>query len=123
MNLSKYIGREYGTYNCFDLAKEFYSDFFSLELKNYFEGPVVPNRKEIECLVISNKGDFERVPRPVFGDIVVINLFGYSSHIGVCVDRRKFLHSTRTAGSCLDSLPRYSKMIEGFYRHQELAND
>ncbi len=118
MDFSKYIGRDYETYNCLALAQEFYRDHFGLELKNYFEGDVVPSRKEIECLVKTNKGELDKVDKPIFGDIVVINLYGYASHIGVCIGDGKFLHSVRKVGSCMDSLHRYSKMIEGFYRHR-----
>lgn len=123
MNLSKYVGRSYNVYNCFDLVKEFYADQYGLDLKNYFDGKIVPERKEVESLVITNLGFFVPVEKPKFGDIVVIRLFGYSSHIGVCVGEGKFLHSIRNTGSCMDSLGRYSKMIEGFYRHRERARD
>lgn len=123
MNLSKYIGRNYNTYNCLDLVKEFYADQYGLAIKNYFEGDVVPERKEIECLVITNKGEFQEVKNPEFGDIVVIKLYGYSSHIGVYIGNGQFLHSTKAAGSCIGTVSRYSKMIEGYYRHQERARD
>lgn len=119
-NFSKYIGRDYATYNCFDLVKEFYQDQLNLELKNYFEGGVPP-RKEIECLVKTNKGDFTKVDVPRLGDIVVITLYGYASHIGVCLDGARFLHSLRNTGSCMESISKYSRMIEGYYRHQELS--
>lgn len=118
MSLSKYIGKEYEKYNCLDLVKEFYADQYGIIIKDYFEGPV-PAKKDIECLIVSNKGEFEQVRSPRFGDIVVIKLYGYSSHIGVCIGEDKFLHSVRTAGSCLDTLSRYSRIIEGYYRHRE----
>jgi cell wall-associated NlpC family hydrolase len=119
MNLIKYIGKEYDRYNCLDLVKEFYLDIFGLTLKNYFEGDVPSDREKLQGLIVSNKGDFDKVGSPKFGDIVVIKLFGYSSHIGVCIGEGRFLHSVRTSGSCMDSLARYSKMIDGFYRHRE----
>ena len=119
-DLSKYVGRDYETYNCFDLAKDFYRQELGLELKNYFEGGVPP-RKEIECLVKTNKGDFTRVEDIKFGDIVVIRLYGYASHIGICLGDGFFLHSVRKVGSCIEPLARYSRMIEGYYRHQELS--
>ena len=119
--LTKYIGRDYAKYNCFDLVKEFYMDFYFLDLRYYFEGKIVPERKEIESLVVTNRGDFLKVDSPEFGDLVFINLYGYTSHIGVCVGKGKFLHSMKKVGSCCDSLARYSKMIDGFYRHRERA--
>lgn len=118
IELRRYIGRPYEQYNCFDLVKEFYRDKFNLELKNYFEGPV-PNRKDVESLIVTNKGDFVRVEKPQFGDIVVIRLFGLECHIGVVIESGKFLHSARNVGSILDRLERYNKMIAGYYRHRE----
>lgn len=115
----KYIGRNYDTYNCFELVKEFYKDQFNLDLSNYWEGGKTPNRDEVESLVVSNKGDFVRVDTPEFGDIVVLKLYGLECHIGVCLNKSQFLHSARNIGSLMDRLERYSKMIGGFYRHRD----
>lgn len=120
--LRKYVGRDYESYNCLDLVKEFYRDYFGLELKNYFEGDV-PDRKEVQSLIVTNKGDFVEVETPEFGDIVIIKLYGLECHIGVCLNTRQFLHSAKGIGSNIDRLERYSKMIAGFYRHRECVND
>lgn len=116
----KYIGRDYGTYNCFDLVKEFYKDQFNLELSHYFEGDV-PARKQIESLIVSNKGDFVEISEKdkQFGDIVVIRLYGIECHMGVVIHGGRFLHSARNIGSLMDRLERYNKMIAGYYRHRE----
>ncbi len=119
MNLTKYIGRPYEKYHCFDLVKEVYLDFFNLSLSNYYESKDIPANSTIQSLIISNKGDFVKVDQPQFGDIVVIKLFGYSCHIGVCIGEGKFLHSIRKVGSCVDNLKRYEKLIDGYYRHRE----
>lgn len=119
LNFRKYIGRDYESYNCFDLVKEFYMDHFNLSLKDYFAGPVPP-REEVPSLIVSNKGHFIQVEKPKFGDIVVIKLYGIESHVGVVIDSSHFLHSARKIGSNMDRLERYSKMIGGYYRHKEL---
>ena len=118
MDLTKYIGRAYETYNCLDLVKEFYRDFFDLELKNYFEGSV-PDRREVFNLIVTNKGDFEEVKdKPRFGDIVVIKLYGIECHLGIVIHGKKFLHSAKHLGSNIDRLSRYENIIAGFYRHK-----
>lgn len=118
--LRKYIGRSYEEYNCFDLVKEFYADHFGLDLREYWDGGPVPARGEVESLIVSSKGDFVEVKgSPKFGDLVVIRLYGIECHIGVVIEGGKFLHSARRIGSTLDRLERYSKMIAGYYRHQE----
>lgn len=123
MDLSKYIGRTYEEYNCFDLVKEFYLDAYGIELKDYFDGDIPQDKSQVNNLICTNKGHFVKVDSPLFGDIIVINVKGISCHIGVYIDEGMFLHSSRGSGSCAERISRYQNLIEGFYRHQELAND
>lgn len=118
INLFKYIGKPYEKYNCLDLVKEVYLDNFGITIKDYFEGPV-PDRANVEALIVSNKGEFISVDdKPQFGDIVVIRLYGFECHIGVCIDSKHFIHSIKTSGSCMERLERYHHMITGYYRHK-----
>jgi hypothetical protein len=120
-DLKKYIGRAYESYNCLDLVKEFYLDFFGLEVKNYFEG-AVPSRSEVSCLINTNRGDFVEVKNIKdiqFGDIVVIRLYGIECHLGVVIHGTKFLHSAKNIGSNMDRLERYARLIAGYYRHRD----
>lgn len=122
IHLLKYVGKPYEKYNCFDLVKEFYMDAFGLDIKQYFEGGPVPDRREVETLIVSSKGDFVKVEgKPQFGDIVVLKLYGLECHIGVCINASQFLHSAKKIGSTLDRLERYGNMVAGFYRHREYA--
>lgn len=121
MNLAKYIGKSYEEYDCFDLVRDFYADHMDLDLRRFYEGGQIDNKQLVQSLIISNKGHFERVDVPKPGDIMVINLFGYACHIGVYVGGGRFLHSIKRTGSVLDNVSRYTKMIEGFYRHRETA--
>lgn len=116
--LRKYIGRDYHDYNCLDLVRDFYADHFGVLIRNYFDGPV-PSREGVQTLIASNKGEFEKVDTPKFGDIIVIRLFGVECHIGIYINEKRFLHSIKGAGSSLDLLERYSRMIAGYYRHRE----
>lgn len=119
ISLRKYIGRGYDEFNCFDLVKEFYFDHFGLVIKNYWEGGPVPSRQEVESLIVTNKGDFVQTDKPVFGDIIVIKLYGLECHMGIFIEGGKFLHSARNIGSLIDRVERYHKMIAGYYRHRE----
>lgn len=117
IQLRKYIGRPYKKFNCFALAKEFYADQFKIDLSQYYEGDLAPDRHTVESLIISNKGDFIQVEEPMFGDIVVIKLRGLECHIGVCVGNGNFIHSTIGVGSNMEKLEKYSRLIAGYYRH------
>ena len=116
----KYIGRPYEDYNCFDLVKDFYQDFFSLDLRHYYEGLDVPDRDQIQSLVVSGIGDFDRSEIPQFGDLVVINLHGYACHIGVWLPENKLLHTIKGVGSCIEPVKKYARLLDGYYRHRPL---
>ncbi len=118
IELRKYIGRAYEDYDCFSLVKEFYKDQFGLDLRHFYDGGPL-ERNAAESLIVSNKGNFIKVEKPQFGDIVVIKLYGVECHMGVVTEGGRFLHSARNIGSLLDRLERYSKMIAGYYRHRE----
>lgn len=121
-SLKKYIGRDYEKYNCLDLVKEFYLDFFGLTIKEYYEGGT-PDRREVESLINTNRGDFERVDdsgERKFGDLIVIKLYGIECHIGVYIENGMFLHSGRTVGSHIDRVSKYEHLVAGFYRHREI---
>ena len=117
----EYIAKPYESYNCFDLVRDFYLTEFDIELSNYFDGGPVPDRREVETLIVSNKGDFVKVDKPEYGDVVVIALYGLECHIGVCINQTDFLHSRKGTGSTMEKLSRYGKMVAGFYRHKAKA--
>ena len=119
-NIAKYVGRPYEESNCLDLVKEFYKEWFNLEIKSYYEG-ATPDRYEAAALIKTNKGDFQKVDKPQFGDLVLIKLFGLECHIGIVIGGGKFLHSARNIGSNIDRLERYSQLIVGYYRHRMAA--
>lgn len=122
VDLRKYIGRPYEKFDCFDLVKEFYQDFFNLSLRHYFDGTDKPSPKEAQSLIVSNKGDFIPVNgKHQFGDLAVIRLYGLECHIGVIISGTTFLHSAKNIGSNIDRLERYSRLIAGVYRHREVT--
>lgn len=120
IDLKKYVGRDYNKYNCFDLVKEFYKDFFGVEIKDYYDG-ATPSAEEVQNLIVSNRGDFDKVDDIKFGDIIVIELFGIECHIGVAVSEYAFLHSIKSTGSSFEKISKYKNRITGFYRHREIT--
>lgn len=119
LDLRKYIGKSYEKYNCLDLVKEFYLEFFNLEVKNYYEGEV-PDRREVQSLINTNRGDFIQVDKELFGDLVLIRLYGLECHLGVYLGRGQFLHSIRGTGSGIERVSKYKHMLAGYYRHRRL---
>lgn len=117
-HLMEYIGIPYEKKNCWDLVVHFYKQEFDLDLRHLYEGDI-PSPMDRENLIFTHSGVFEPVTNPQHGDLVVLRFRGIASHIGVLIAGKMFLHTLEGTGSCLDTLVRYKKMVEGFYRHVE----
>jgi len=113
---SKFIGIPYEKKNCWDLVVSFYQEMLSIPLYSYYQGPTPPEKIETKNLIYSSMGDFEKISDPKFGDIIIVKLYGIESHIAVYLGDGKMLHTTRGAGSIIDRVARWEKMIVGFYR-------
>ncbi len=115
MTLKDFVGIPYETMNCWDIAVKFYDEILGIKLYHIYSGPT-PNRDDTRNLIYSNKGEFEKVDIPQFGDIVLIKILGIESHIAVYVGEDKILHTSKSQGSVIDRLSRFSKRVTGVYR-------
>lgn len=113
-DLAKYIGIEYSDMNCWDLTRLFYRDCFGLDLKHISSDP--KDRKATESLIFTNKGEFQKVETPSFGDIILIKIKGIESHIAIYIGNGQMLHTSESTGSVIDQTDRWSKTITGYFR-------
>lgn len=108
--------------DCWGIAREFYKLAFNTELKSYYE--TIPNdNSKARDLISSNRGDFNLVTTPKFGDIMLIKLMGLECHIGVYLGDGLFLHTQHGTGCIIDRVTRWEKMISGYFRVKEEALD
>lgn len=111
------VGVPYSTMNCWDLVRAFYMNVFDIELKHYFEE--MPKTAEAkQDLIFSAYGDFKQIERGrlEFGDLISFQIRGLENHIGVYLERGKFLHSSQRAGSCVEKLTRWSQHVASCHR-------
>lgn len=113
---SKFVGIPYEKKNCWDLVVSFYQEIMGVSLFHYYQGPTPAEKLTTKNLIYTNMGDFEETKDPKFGDIILVKLYGIESHIAVYLGNGKMLHTTRGAGSIVDRVARWEKMIVGFYR-------
>jgi cell wall-associated NlpC family hydrolase len=109
------IGTPYVIKDCWAIVVEFYSLELNIELKHYYSE--VPNDRDIaNSLIYSSMGDFDKVERPEYGDIILMKFRGVESHIGVYLGNGKMLHTTQSTDCVVESLVRWEKLVTGFYR-------
>ena len=110
---SNLIGTPYEKLDCWGVVVSFYQICFGVELKRYYDSP--PNDvHKANNLISSNIGDFipiEDMQDMIFGDILLIYLFGVESHIAVYLGNGKILHTQKKVGCMVDRLCRWKDRV------------
>lgn len=115
------IGVPYVKRNCWELVRDFYKIVYDVELKHYCDS-IPDSRDDIKSMIYSNVGDFEKVDKPLFGDLIIVMIRGIESHIAVYLGNGKMLHSSKTTGSVIDRVAKWERTISGYYRHRKSAS-
>ena len=116
---SKLVGIPYSKADCFQFAKMFYAEILGKELHHYYE-TTPAELADRQDLIYTNMGQFSRVDNPQFGDIVLIKVLGFESHIAIYVGDGKIIHSLKTVGqSVVESSFRWRRVITGYFRPLE----
>jgi cell wall-associated NlpC family hydrolase len=120
--LQKYIGEPYDSKDCWDIVKAFHKEVLGKEISVDDYGEVEDGkeyREKISRVVEIEKCNFQEIETPSFGDVILFNIFGLAAHIGVYIGNSMFLHSMKENGCVIESLPRWSKRVKGYYRWPE----
>ena len=128
MMLDKYIGLPYKDngrdttgIDCWGLARLYYSQELNIDLPSYsteYNGDTSENIKE---LISQHKESWTKVDVPEAGDLVLFNIYGEPTHIGICLGDNNFLHSRDGKDSVVESLSsqQWDKRIAGFYKYSK----
>lgn len=110
------IGLPYFAFDCWQLVKLFYHKVFQIELLRYeYKDPNDEN--DISNLIDASKHSYQKVSKPEFGDIILLRIHGLPAHVGIYLNEKQFLHTTKNTGSLIDSLPNWKNKIVGYYRY------
>lgn len=128
--LNKYIGipyqdkgRDFNGIDCYGLIYLIYNTEFNIKLPHYLDSYSSADDKETASkAVIQGLTDgWERVEKPKFGDMVVLNIMARPWHCGLMVHESMFVHAPVRALVSMERLDRpiWTKRLNGFYRHKE----
>lgn len=114
---SRLIGIPYEKKDCWGIVVSFYKTVFDIELNPYYQ-EIPKTKTEAQTLVHNCLTDFHTVPKEQakFGDIILVKILGFESHIAVYLGEGKILHTQYKTGCVIDSLSRWEKLVVGFYR-------
>ena len=126
MNYDKYIGlpyknngRDAAGVDCWGLVYLFYKDELGIELPSYIDDYVGPNDPSVVSLVNSYKDQWTSTTTPNVGDVVLFNILGEPTHVGVYIGNNKFLHARDGKDVVIESLNnvKWTKRLEGIYEY------
>lgn len=128
MNFEKYIGipyaekgRDENGIDCWGLVRLIYKNELDINLPSFSSEYQASDNDRLEQLFAQYKEGWQPVDSPEVGDVVIFRIFGYESHIGVCIGDNKFLHVREARDSVIESLdnPKWSRRITGFFKYSE----
>ena len=115
-------GRDKAGLDCYGLVRLVLFEVFRIGVSDYRDYDVEERRDCGRHIRDRARHVWKKVPNPVPGDVVLLNIVGQPMHCGVYIGKSLFLHATQEAGSCIERLtaPQWSRRISGFFRHREL---
>lgn len=126
MKYDKYIGLPYKNngrtadgVDCWGLVRLFYKDEFAIELPSYSDEYNGPNDEAVVYAVNQHKDAWDPTSTPDVGDVVLFNILGEPTHVGIYLGNNKFLHSRAGKDSVVESLAgaKWNKRLEGVYKY------
>jgi hypothetical protein len=126
MKYDKYIGlpykdngRDIDGIDCWGLVRLYYKEELGIDLPSYTTEYYGRSDPDISSLVNLYKDNWEKTTEYAPGDVIVFNMLGEPSHVGVYIDNNKFIHCRSGANSVVESLTssKWTKRIEGVYKY------
>lgn len=117
-------GRDRSGVDCWGLVRLVYAEQYGIKLPSFVDSYENNVAELIEEAVNANKESWHLASEPKTGDIVLFNILGHASHLGVYVGTGYFLHASEGARQAVIeklSHPSWSRRLQGFYRYRESA--
>ena len=124
VDLSKYIGIPYRRYgeeftgcDCWGLIRLFYRNEFRFELPQT-EPFDRSDNETVSREIKRTKVKWNRIKTARLGDVIVLNIAGYSMHTALAVTNSMMIHTLENHDSVIESFRsmKWEKRIEGIYR-------
>lgn len=129
MTLSDYIGipfephgRTHRGLDCYGLVRLVMAEMYGLATRDYRD---YASTRPKDCAGLfrgaQTDSEWKKIPNPMPGDVVLINILGMPAHCGIYAGNGDFVHASHEAGVCMERLsaPLWAKRIAGYFRHRE----
>jgi len=113
-------GRTHEGVDCWGLIYLFYKEQLGITLPTYdtlYQDSF--DKRHIGQLIDAMRGDWVKVPDMAEGDVVLFRSAGYNFHVGLIMNRSRFMHVVNEVGVVIERLDSvlWNKRQQGFFRY------
>jgi hypothetical protein len=114
-------GRDINGIDCWGLVRLVYKQEYNIDLPNFSTNYEADDTEQMKDLLAQYKEGWEKVDSPTEGCIVLFNILGVESHMGIAVSSTHFLHARDRRDSAIESFESvgWKNRITGFYKYSE----
>lgn len=129
---NKYIGIPYkdkgrteAGIDCWGLVRLVYSEQYGIDMPSFTEDYEVKDIDRLNQLFSQYTPGWAKLEEPKEGAVVLFRILGQAAHVGVMIDDKNFLHTTRNQDVCVVSLEnfKWKKRVLGFYEYTAEAGE
>ena len=114
-------GRDIHGIDCWGLVRLIYKQEYNIDLPNFSTDYEADDTEQMRDLLAQYKEGWEKIDGPTEGCIVLFNILGVESHMGIAVSSTHFLHARDGRDSAIESFESvgWKNRITGFYKYSE----
>jgi len=114
-------GRDTNGIDCWGLVRLVYKQEYNIDLPNFSTNYEADDAEQMRDLLAQYKEGWEKIDTPTEGCIVLFNILGVESHMGIAVSSTHFLHARDRYDSAIESFESvgWKNRITGFYKYSE----
>lgn len=114
-------GRDINGIDCWGLVRLVYKQEYNIDLPNFSTDYETDDAERMRDLLAQYKEGWEKIDTPTEGCIVLFNILGVESHMGIAVSSTHFLHARDRYDSAIESFESvgWRNRITGFYKYSE----
>ena len=126
MNIREYIGLDYedrgrgpNAFDCLGFVSYVFRRELNIDLPDFLDTyRSAEDSSGVAAAINKRKVDWERVDNPRPLDLILFNVLGHPTHVGLFISNDDFLHCFKGTGSCLERLNSltWGRRVLGFYR-------
>lgn len=127
---NKYIGIPYVDngrtpegVDCWGLTRLIYKNEYNIDLPSLVEEYVPKDTNHVSDLISQYREGWAKMSNPSEGDVVLFNILGHTSHIGVMINDKQFIHCARNISAAIESIEsqKWARRVQGYYTYTSEA--